>query len=428
MWEAASGKVLCTLVGHGGAIQSVAFSPDGRRVATASDDRTARVWEADSGKELFPLQGHGDSIFAVAFSPDGKLIVTGSRDHTAVVWEATSGKRLFPLKGHDEGVTSVAFAPDGRRIVTGSFDKTAKVWEASNGKELLTLKWHGAEVLAVAFSPDCKRIVTGSGDHTAKVWETDNAKELLTLKGHLGPVQSVGFSPDGQQILTASSDRTAKLWKVASADQVALWQREEAEASEHLAALRSERAAAAERERALRAQDPGAITQWLMLAPFVYQGGDGATALAQEQVPREANLHARVGERVRVGECELVWQEVHLDDYRIDFRSLYAQPKWSVAYAVCYIDSEADQSGLLMKVGSDDQSKVYLNGEDIYRCERNRIYIADEDVVPEVKLKAGLNELVFKVVNETGDWLGSIRFTDPAGRPVKGIHVSLSPP
>jgi hypothetical protein len=125
---------------------------------------------------------------------------------------------------------------------------------------------------------------------------------------------------------------------------------------------------------------------------------------------------------------ELVWTAVQLPDYSIDFNELVGQVTlWSVAYAVCYIQSETAQTGLLLKVGSDDQAKIYLNGKEIYRSDAPRHWVSDQDTVEGVELRAGLNVLVFKVVNERHEWEGSIRFTDAAGQPVKGIRVTLSP-
>jgi hypothetical protein len=119
---------------------------------------------------------------------------------------------------------------------------------------------------------------------------------------------------------------------------------------------------------------------------------------------------------------------VQLEDYLIDFNQLLGeQTDWGVAYAVCYIRSETSQTGLLVKVGSDDQAKVYLNGREIYRHEEARSYFADQGVQGGVEFKAGLNVLVFKVVNETRGWQGSVRFTDAAGQPLNGIRVTLNP-
>lgn len=113
----------------------------------------------------------------------------------------------------------------------------------------------------------------------------------------------------------------------------------------------------------------------------------------------------------------------------IDFNNLLGKvTEWSVAYAVCYIQSETNRNGLLMKVGSDDQAKIYLNGREIYRHDAPRECVVDQDVVDGVELKAGLNVLVFKVVNQEHGWQGSVRFTDPAGQPVQGIRMTLTPP
>jgi WD40 repeat protein/class 3 adenylate cyclase/tRNA A-37 threonylcarbamoyl transferase component Bud32 len=220
VWEAASGKELLTLKGHRGYVWSVAFSPDGQRIVTGSEDATAKVWESASGRELITLTGSSDPIWSVAFSPDGKRVVAGSKDGTAKVWEAATGRRLLTPQGHTIQVAAAALSPDGRRIVTGSTeadgDYTAKVWEAASGKELLTLNGHRGQVASVAFSPNGQRIVTGSQDNTAKVWDAASGSELLTFKGHGNAVWSVAVSPDGQRIVTGSGDQTAKVWEAAS--------------------------------------------------------------------------------------------------------------------------------------------------------------------------------------------------------------------
>ena len=446
-----------TLRGHADEIHSVAFSPDGQRIVTGSWDRTAKVWDAASGTNLLTLKGHRDMIGSVDWSPDGRRIATASYDGTAKVWDAASGMDLLTLTGHSTVVYVAVFSPDRRRIATGGMDATAKawdaaqaaggsanyvwsvmeatvkVWDAADGKQLLTLRGHSAEVYGVAFSPDGERIVTGSADGTAKLWDAADGKELLALKGHSTWVNSVAFSPDGRRIVTGSGDYTAKVWEAATAQQVDAWQREEQAATERLATLRREQAAAAEHERALRTQTPGAIKQWLVLAPIGFERGgaaeSGAVALAREQVPQEAGLRPRAGDRVSVGASGLVWTAVQQDDYLIDFNQILGHPtEWSVAYAVSYIESETAQTGLLMKVGSDDQAKIYLNGKEIYRNEEARPCVPDQDVVTGVGLRAGLNAFVFKVVNEARDWQGPVRFADAAGQPVKGIRATLTPP
>jgi WD40 repeat protein len=216
VWDEATGTELHTLTGHNDLVVSVAFSPDGQRIVTGSVDRTARVWDAVSGRELLTLKGHSDVVNSVAFSPDGQRIATGSADKTARMWDAASGKELLTLTGHSNWVNSVAFSPDGQRIVTGSQDKTAKVWEAASGRELLTFKGLSHPVFSSTFSPDGQRIVTVGVDRTAKVWEAASGRELLTLTGHGDWIEYAAFSRDGQRIVTGSSDNTAKLWEAAS--------------------------------------------------------------------------------------------------------------------------------------------------------------------------------------------------------------------
>jgi len=427
VWDAATGRELLTIKGLSDVISSVASSPDGRRIAAGSWDGMAGAWDAATGQLLFTLKSHAGRIMSVAFSPDGGRIVTGSEDQTAKVWDAASGGELFTLRGHGGGISSVAFSPDSQRILTGSNDKTAKVWETATGRELLTLKGHRAWVSSVAFSPDRRRIGTGSYDGTAKVWEAAGGRELLTLKGHSQAISSVAFSPDGRRIVTGSYDHTAKVWEAAPAEQVAAWQEEERAAAQSLAAQERERTEGQERQRIIRARD--SIKQWMILAPIALAPGQsGAEGLNIEQIQGEGRLRPKMGEASSFAGGELKWREVALTNEVIDFNALLGQETTqSVAYAVCYLRSEGEQRGLQMLVGSDDEAKVYLNGKQVYKAPFARPFVAEEDTVPDLTLSAGLNVLVFKVVNETLDWKGSIRLTDAQGNPVKGIHVTLDP-
>jgi WD40 repeat protein len=215
VWDARTGRETLTLKGHVGIVWGVAFSPDGSRIATASFDKTAKVWDSRTGRETLTLRGHQRAVQGVAFSPDGSRIATASVDKTAKVWDARTGRETLTLRGHQGMVQGVAFSPDGTRIATASYDKTAKVWDARTGRETLTLRGHQGtqgSVQSVAFSPDGTRIATASGDRTAKVWDARTGRETLTLKGHQNWVVGVAFSPDGSRIATASSDKTAKVW------------------------------------------------------------------------------------------------------------------------------------------------------------------------------------------------------------------------
>ncbi|MGH8886638.1 MAG: AAA family ATPase [Egibacteraceae bacterium] len=202
--------------GHEDWIRSVAWSPDGRRIATASADRTARVWDAETGAQLTALRGHEDWVVGVGWSPDGQRIATVSRDRTVRVWDAEAGTELAVLRGHDDGVEWVAWSPDGRRIATASYDRTVRIWNAEADIALAVLRGHEDWVGGVAWSPDGRRIATASGDRTARVWDVESGIELAVLRGHEDWVRGVGWPPDGRRIVTASGDRTARVWDVES--------------------------------------------------------------------------------------------------------------------------------------------------------------------------------------------------------------------
>jgi WD40 repeat protein len=202
VWDANSGKELLSLNGRG-SILSIAWSPDGTRLATASFDNTAKVWDAEAGKELLTLDfGLGGPVWSVAWSPDGKQLATGTGNSAAKVWDSKTRKELVTLSAH--GVHSVAWSQDGRRLATGSEDYTAKVWDAKTGTELLGLRGRTGQVSSVAWGLDGTRLATGSGDGTAKLWNAATGKELMTLRGFNAGVWSVAWSPDGKRLAVGS--------------------------------------------------------------------------------------------------------------------------------------------------------------------------------------------------------------------------------
>ena len=216
LWDASSGSLLRTLSGHSDSVTSVAFSPDGKSLASASYDNSIKLWDASSGSLLRTLSGHSNTVSSVAFSPDGKSLASASYDNSIKLWDASSGSLLRTLSGHSLRVTSVAFSPDGKSLASASSDSSIKLWDTSSGSLLRTLSGHSNTVTSVAFSPDGKSLASASYDNSIKLWDASSGSLLRTLSGHSRPVTSVAFSPDGKSLASASSDSSIKLWDTSS--------------------------------------------------------------------------------------------------------------------------------------------------------------------------------------------------------------------
>jgi hypothetical protein len=231
-WEWYYQERLChselrTLTGHTLQVRSMAFSPDGSRLASGSNDGTIKLWDTASGQELRTLKGHTRAVYTLVFSPDGTHLTSGSNDGTIKLWDAASGRELRTIKAQtgprnvffdatwDDNrlaMGSLAFNPDGGRLASGGEDGMIKLWDAASGQLLRSLKGHFDAVLSLAYSPDGSRLASGSMDGTLKIWDTANGQEVRTFKEHTDAVVSVAFSPVGNRLVSGSSDMTIKVW------------------------------------------------------------------------------------------------------------------------------------------------------------------------------------------------------------------------
>ncbi|KAJ7711411.1 WD40 repeat-like protein [Mycena olivaceomarginata] len=240
-----SGRLLSRLQ-HDGSVHSVAFSSDGLRAISGSDDRAIRIWDVSTGKQLQQLDGHNDGVNSVAFSSDGLHAISGSDDRAIRIWDVSTGKQLQQLDGHNDGVNSVAFSSDGLHAISGSNDRTIRIWDVSTGKQLQQLEGHNSGVndetiriwdvsmgkqlqqldghddwvRSVAFSSDGSRAISGSDDRTIRIWDVSTGKQLQQLDGHDDWVHSVAFSSDGLRAISGSDDRAIRIWDVSTGKQL----------------------------------------------------------------------------------------------------------------------------------------------------------------------------------------------------------------
>jgi WD40 repeat protein len=217
LWDGATGQLQAVLQGHTRPVQRLAFSPDGRLLATGAmsiyaGDRAGevRIWDAQTGQMRAALEGHEDKIADLAFSPDGRMLASASRDATARLWDAATGRLRGILRSHSDRIWSLDIAPGGHTLATCSADNSVRLWkmpdksEAGGGEPKRILAGHTSMILAGAISPDRRELATGSEDGTARVWDLQTGRLRLVLPGHPGLVWDTVFSPDGRLLAAGS--------------------------------------------------------------------------------------------------------------------------------------------------------------------------------------------------------------------------------
>lgn len=229
VWDVRSGRAVATLRGEveegdPGKILSVAVSPNGKLLAAGGRTRTAglddnpiRLYELDSGRVIGLFRGHRDAVLSLAFSPDGSQLASGGADDIAVLWDVASLSKITEVGGHGGDVNAVRFSLDGGRLYTASDDRSVGVWDAKNGQRLMTLEGHTDLVLALAVSPLDGTLASGGFDRTVRLWNGETGEELATLEGEMSNVMSLSFSPDGRRLLTGAGGApyANQVWDVA---------------------------------------------------------------------------------------------------------------------------------------------------------------------------------------------------------------------
>ena len=223
LWDLETFQIISTLTGHAQGVKSVAFSPDGTILATGSDDQTVKLWDWNQGKEIGTFSGHTHAVKSVAFSPEGKVLASGSWDKTIKLWDIQTGAAQKTLTGHGLQVAAVAFSPCGKFLASASCDRTVRLWDLTLGSSS-PFYGHAWAVFAVAFSPDGKTLATGGDDKTIILWDWQTGKVLYTLSGHSWSVVTLAFSPNGENLISGSWDKTIKLWQVSTGQELATLQ------------------------------------------------------------------------------------------------------------------------------------------------------------------------------------------------------------
>ncbi|GAA0247176.1 hypothetical protein GCM10010492_53500 [Saccharothrix mutabilis subsp. mutabilis] len=201
--------------GHTGQVLGIAFSPDGRRIATAGVDRSVLIWDSATGAVLKTLTGHAAAVNGVQFSPDGRLLATASHDQTVKLWDPATGTPLATLTGHTGWIRTAKFSPDGHTLATAGHDQTVILWDITTRTKLDTITDHtDADFSGVAFSPDGRTLAYTSGEATIALRDLSRRTTTARLTGHTRRVHAVAFSPDGDTLATAGSDQALILWDV----------------------------------------------------------------------------------------------------------------------------------------------------------------------------------------------------------------------
>jgi WD40 repeat protein len=212
IWDTLTGQERRRFEGHTGIVWSLSWSPDGRRLASGSDDTTVRICDTETGQERCRLEGHTNAVMSMSWSPAGHWLVTGSFDKTIRIWDAQTGQEWRRLEGVTSFVWSVSWSPDGRWLASGSEDRTVRIWDGETGQERSRLEGHTDSVGSLSWSPDGRWLASGSSDNTVRIWDAESGQERRRLDGHTASVWSVSWSPDGRWLASGSYDDAVRIW------------------------------------------------------------------------------------------------------------------------------------------------------------------------------------------------------------------------
>lgn len=205
-----------SLEGHTNRVTEIVFSPDGKTLASASEDRTIRIWDVATGTLNHTLSGHNYRIYSVAFSPDGATLASGDSNGKIRLWDAKLGQYKVTLEGHHSGINSLSFSSDGMTLASGSSDRTIRLWNATTGVYKVTLEGHTESINTVVYSSDGKVLASGSSDRTIRLWDASTGFHMNTLNGHTSSIYNISFIDEGKTLVSMSNDSTVRFWETST--------------------------------------------------------------------------------------------------------------------------------------------------------------------------------------------------------------------
>lgn len=212
LWHTDTYEIQATLTGHTSIVTDIAFSPDGKTLASSSYDQTVKLWDLNTMSLLHSLSGHINRVYTVAFHPNSNLLISASRDDTVKMWDVGSINPFMSFAGHEYSILYISFSPDDAVLASSSYDQTIKLWDSQTGSLINTLTGHSDSVFSVVFNQDGKKLISASGDQTIKLWDTQTGSLINTLSGHSDVVYEIALNPDNTILASVSYDDTIKLW------------------------------------------------------------------------------------------------------------------------------------------------------------------------------------------------------------------------
>ena len=213
IWEAATGALVATLVGHVGPARAAAWSPDGRHVASGGDDGSVRIWDAATGEQRSELRGHSGAVRAIGWAPDSLRLASAGVDHTVRVWSTDRAPDQV-LGGYVGTIYALAWSPDGEWVATADGSGTVRQWAPRRDKHRLSQARHTSWSLAVTWSPDGSRLASAGTDKLVRIWDAYSGAPVGNLAGHTTGVRSVAWSPDGDRLASGGEDRSVRVWAI----------------------------------------------------------------------------------------------------------------------------------------------------------------------------------------------------------------------